>query len=186
MKIPVFIYQEGDVGIKGLSSEELAGNYPDWFADMEVCRHNRHGAFPKSREGIANFVRGLDGDSSRLVWAVYAVTDNCHVGNISLQSINYIDRTAEIAFIFGEKAYWGRGYAFTAARMLIAHGFDKLNLRRIHCGTASTNTAMQKLAHKLGMREEGKRRQALFLNGEYVDVVEYGLLKDEWLTRSAV
>lgn len=184
MKTPVFIYQQGDVGVKGLGTEELAGNYPDWFADTEVCRHNRHGAFPKSREDIANFVRSLDGDASKVVWAVYSVGDNRHVGNISLQSISYIDRSAEIAFLFGEKSYWGKGYGFTAAQILIEHGFDKLNLRRIYCGTAGSNIGMQKLAVKLGMVEEGRRRQALFLNGEYVDVVEYGLLIDEWNIKS--
>lgn len=180
MKTPKFIYRQEDVGVKGLGPEEAVGDYPDWFADMEVCRYNRHGAFPKSRESIANFVRGLEGDLTRLVWAVYAVADNHHIGNISLQNISYIDRSAEIAFIFGERAYWGKGYGFAAAKLLIDHGFAKINLRRIHCGTAGTNLGMQKLAQKLGMVEEGRRRQALFLNGEYTDVIEYGLLRSEW------
>jgi [ribosomal protein S5]-alanine N-acetyltransferase len=39
---------------------------------------------------------------------------------------------------------------------------------------------MEKLAAKLGFREEGRRREAHFKNGEYADLVEYGLLKSEF------
>jgi RimJ/RimL family protein N-acetyltransferase len=35
---------------------------------------------------------------------------------------------------------------------------------------------MQKLALKLGMSEEGRRREALWKNGIFADIVEYGLL----------
>ena len=66
-----------------------------------------------------------------------------------------------------------------AARAIIEHGFRKLNLHRIYCGTAGTNTAMKRLAVKLGMTQEGTRRQHVFLDGCWADVIEYGLLRIE-------
>ena len=39
---------------------------------------------------------------------------------------------------------------------------------------------MRKLAAYLGMKEEGQRRQARYKLGRYVDVVEFGLLRDEF------
>ena len=38
---------------------------------------------------------------------------------------------------------------------------------------------MVRLAAALGMREEGRRRQALYLEGEWIDVVEFGVLRDD-------
>jgi RimJ/RimL family protein N-acetyltransferase len=35
---------------------------------------------------------------------------------------------------------------------------------------------MQKLAEKLGMNLEGIRKEAIFKNGNYCDIHEYGLL----------
>jgi RimJ/RimL family protein N-acetyltransferase len=35
---------------------------------------------------------------------------------------------------------------------------------------------MQKLAEKLGMEKEGTRKEAIFNNGGYRDVIEFGLL----------
>jgi RimJ/RimL family protein N-acetyltransferase len=39
---------------------------------------------------------------------------------------------------------------------------------------------MQKLAGQLGMREEGRRRGAMWKRGRFVDVLEYGVLADEF------
>ena len=35
---------------------------------------------------------------------------------------------------------------------------------------------MQKLALKLGFEQEGVRKEALFKNGHYIDIIEYGKL----------
>ena len=60
--------------------------------------------------------------------------------------------------------------------LLIQHAFNQLNLHRVYCGTLDTNIGMKKLAVKFGMQEEGRRRDAIYKNGEYVDIVEFGIL----------
>jgi hypothetical protein len=39
---------------------------------------------------------------------------------------------------------------------------------------------MQNLAVRMGMVEEGRRRKHLFLNGQWEEMVEYGVLRDEF------
>jgi RimJ/RimL family protein N-acetyltransferase len=63
-----------------------------------------------------------------------------------------------------------------ASKTILEHGFKKLNLHRIYCGTAANNEGMKKLALNLGMKEEGIRKEHLFLNGAWVDVLEYGIV----------
>ncbi len=70
-----------------------------------------------------------------------------------------------------------------ASITIIKHGFLKLNLHRVFCGTAATNIGMQKLAAKLGMTEEGRRRKHLYLNGAWEDQVDFGLLRDEFIRK---
>ena len=55
-----------------------------------------------------------------------------------------------------------------------------MNLHRIYCGTSSENIPMQELALSVGMKKEGRRRQAAFKAGRYLDIIEYGLLKKEF------
>lgn len=176
----VFRYETENIGVKGLALEDVSERYIDWLNDPIVCAYNSHGIFPSSRADVEDFIQSLRGDRTRLVWAVFHKEDNCHIGNISLQRIDFINRSAEIAFLFGESAYWGRGCAEESASLLMMHGFESLNLHRIYCATADENQPMQRLAEKLGMQREGQRREALFLNGHYIDALEYGILAHEF------
>jgi RimJ/RimL family protein N-acetyltransferase len=38
---------------------------------------------------------------------------------------------------------------------------------------------MRKVAEKLGMKEEGRFREGMFLNGKFVDIINYGLIKKD-------
>jgi [ribosomal protein S5]-alanine N-acetyltransferase len=118
-------------------------------------------------------------DESTIVWAI-CHNEAGHVGNITLQDISHINRTAEFAIILGDRNHWGKGLGQLAGRQLLEHGFTKLNIARIYCGTAASNEGMKKLAISLGMTEEGVRRRHLFLDGCHVDMVEYGILKSEF------
>lgn len=164
-----------------LGPQHLSGPYPTWFRDQEVCRFNSHGKFPRPLSYFSKYIE--DDRTDRVVWAIEHTTDG-HVGNIALQNLQFVDRNAEFAIIIGNKAHWGKGVGKLAGRQLLEHGFQKLNLERIYCGTAATNLGMQKLACALGMEHEGTRHRHLFLNGAWVDVVEFGILRDDWTTRA--
>lgn len=165
------------IGLRLLEENDIDGNYGSWLNDSEITAFNSHGRVPMTQEKLMNYVREVIKSNSMLVFAIIDKNTFSHIGNISLQNINWIDRNAEIAFLLGERTYWGKGVMFEAGKMVISHGFKMLNLHRIYCGTSSNNIGMQKLALKLGMTKEGIRREAIFKNGEYSDIVEFGLLR---------
>lgn len=167
-----------DYFVRPLVETDLDGPYTSWFEDQDVCRHNSHGKFFKPKAYFRDYVLDLNRED-RLVWAVCHV-DVGHIGNISLQQISFINRTGEFAIILGDKRHWGHGVGLLAGRAILQHGFNKLNLERISCATAATNDAMKKLASAMGMILEGTRRQHLFLDGSRVDVLEYGILRQEF------
>lgn len=175
------LFLEGaTIYLRPLSTDDLAGAYPNWLNDPEVSAHNSHHVFPYTLAQTRGYIESVQNDPQNLVLAVVAKEGDKHIGNIALQRINFIDRNAEYAIVIGDKGYWGKGVAQEASRLLFAHGFNVLNLHRIYCGTSSTNSAMQKLATTLGMQEEGRRREAQYKNDAYVDIIEYGILKEEF------
>ena len=182
MKFPLIIGER--ISLRGLCEEDAYGNYPKWFNDQEVCINNRHAVFPYSEKDCLNYIQKVINSKEDLVLAILLKETNKHIGVISLQNINYISRSAELAILLGERDCWGKGYAKEASFLLISHGFRQLNLHRIYCGTSSENIAMQKLAISLGMCEEGRRRMAIYKNGRFSDILEYGLLMDEFLTKN--
>ena len=126
-----FIYQKDDIGVKRLTISELDGDYPYWFLDENVNKYNSHWSKPKTFQSICKYVENLEAESNQLVFAIYSIQDNKHIGNISLQNIDHFNQSAEIAFLFGNRDYWGKGYAYIASKLIINHGFVYLNEKQI-------------------------------------------------------
>lgn len=175
-----FFLKNDIIGLRSLCVEDVNYNYSHWLNDYEICRYNSHCRFPVEKESLIDYVEKVKSSNNVLVLAVIDIENNTHIGNISLQNINYIDRNAEIAYIMGEKSYWGKGFATQASELIIKHGFEQLNLERIYCGTSDENIRMINLAKKLGFVQEGIRRRAFYKNGDYHDIIEFGLLKSEF------
>ena len=176
------IYTLGDgYSVRPLQERDLDGPYPGWFEDQEVCKYNSHGKFAKNADWFRSFYQDLNRED-RLVWAICHEKDG-HIGNISLQGLSFVNRNAEFAILIGNSGHWGKTVGLQAGDAMLRHGFYKLNLERIYCGTAATNTGMQRLAIQLGMVQEGSRRRHLFLDGEWVDMLEYGVLREEFQRR---
>jgi RimJ/RimL family protein N-acetyltransferase len=162
--------------LRTLTVADVDGNYRHWLNDQEVVRHNSHGRFPQTAETLKHYVQSVAQQTGQIVLAIIDKKTEQHIGNISLQQISWVDRSAEIAFLLGEKSFWGKGVMLEAGAKLIEHAFGTLNLHRVHCGTSSENEAMQKLALKLGMTQEGIRKEAIFNGGNYHDLIEFGIL----------
>lgn len=165
--------------VRAMIESDLAGPYPSWFEDQVVCKYNSHGKYARNSQWFRSFYESANGDD-RVVWAI-CHRDHGHIGNISLLDMSLVNRNAEFGILIGDRRHHGKSVGVYAGRKLLQHGFEKLNLERIYCGTAATNVGMHRLALRLGMTEEGRRRKQLFLEGQWVDVLEYGILRDEFL-----
>jgi ribosomal-protein-alanine N-acetyltransferase len=174
-------FLEGErVILRALAKEDINDMYLQWLNDEEVCRGNSHAVFPNTEEKLLRFYEGQQNQMSQVVLAIIHKEDKKHIGNVSLQSINWISRNAEFAILMGDRSYWGRGFGEEAAQLIVNYGFERLNLHRIYCGTFSNNETMKKLAGKLHMKQEGIRREAVYKAGGYLDIYEYGVLKSEF------
>ena len=163
--------------LRGLQQADLETGYISWLNDPEVCQFNNHNRFPYSAEQSSDYIKNSY-NKSNLILAICEKENHTHIGNISLQCIDWINRNAEFAILLGIKKFWKKGYAKEAGKLIINHGFNELNLQRIYCGTSEKNIGMQKLAAYLNMDQEGVRRKAIFKHGEYLDMLEYGILNE--------
>jgi len=160
--------------LRPLKESDADGNYPSWFNDLEVCKYNDHGFVKNTPEMTLEYIKSVKESQDKRVFAIIDKETEKHIGNISLQKINFTYKNAEIAIIIGEKDYWGRGIGKEAWELVMTYGFKTLNLHRLYCGTHEENKGMQKVALLCGMKEEGRLKHAMFKNGKYVDVILYG------------
>ena len=168
------------IDLRPLRSEDIEGNYVNWLNNADVCEYNSHHVYPYTPEYALQYIRNVEHKKNDCILAIVDKKSGRHIGNVSLQHIDYVSRNAEYAIILGEKEFWGKGIARDASDLILKHGFEALNLHRIYCGTSTENKSMQKLAVALHMREEGVRREAFYKDGKYLSVIEYGILKKEF------
>jgi ribosomal-protein-alanine N-acetyltransferase len=174
-----FFLEAENIYLRLLEPDDVHGDYSLWLNDPEITTFNSHGRFPITKEKLSSYIDHSRSSKNDLILAIVDKTTLKHIGNISLQNISWLDRNAEIAFLLGNKSFWGKGIMNEAGKLLINHGFKSLNLHRIYCGTSSENIGMQKLATKLKMNKEGLRKEAIFKQGQYYDIVEYAILATE-------
>jgi ribosomal-protein-alanine N-acetyltransferase len=86
---------------------------------------------------------------------------------------------AEIGWSLGIE-HRGQGYVTEGARALVAYGFATLGLHRIYATTSNVNTGSWRVMERLGMGREACLREAEFHDGQWIDVLIYGLLDREW------
>lgn len=103
-----------------------------------------------------------------------------YIGNISLTSINWVNRNAEFSIFIGDKREWSKGYAYDAMRQILAYGFTQMGLQRIYLHVLEDNTKAIDLYAKAGFSKEGVLRQHVFRNGGYKNIVMMSLLKEEY------
>jgi RimJ/RimL family protein N-acetyltransferase len=114
------------------------------------------------------------------VFAICRRADGRHIGSTGLHSISARERHAEFGIMLGERECWGQGYGTAAARLILNHGFNQLNLHRIFLRVFDHNLRGQASYRKLGFVDEGRLRQHQWREDGWHDMLYMGLLRDEF------
>jgi RimJ/RimL family protein N-acetyltransferase len=154
-----------------------------WFNDPEVIQYLGQ-YLPMTEMAEEKFIEelGTAGAGTRVLFVIESVDgkNNTPIGIIGLSNIHPKDHRAIFGIAIGEKDYWSKGYGTEAANLIIRYGFEQLNLHRINSSAISFNERSLRLHLRVGFKEEGRQREAVFKNGEYHDHVMFGLLREEW------
>jgi RimJ/RimL family protein N-acetyltransferase len=168
------------VYLRPLALSDATADYVRWLNDPEVTRYLETGRYPATRESVREYIRSFQGSRTSLAFAIIDRASGRHIGNVTLNHIDPIHRTADTGIMIGCKEFWGRGIAYEAWSLLIRYAFDRLNLRKIVAGAVIENRASIRTLEKLGFRIEGTFREEKWIDGRYVDAVRLGLFRDEF------
>jgi ribosomal-protein-serine acetyltransferase len=100
-------------------------------------------------------------------------------GVLGTRKIDWINRRVEIGYWLG-KSFQGQGIMTDCCRVLVSHLFSELDLNRVEIQSAAGNVRSAAIAKRLGFALEGTRRQAEMVNGEYLDLLMFSMLKSDW------
>jgi len=168
------------VYLRSLTLDDVDNDYYEWFNDKDTSKGNAHGIIPETKDRAIAFYNDLQNNKNIVHFAIVDIKTNQHIGCCSLQSINWVYRSAEMARIIGEKKFRGKGIGTEVGKLLLEYAFNTLNLHKIWLGNIALNEAALKSKSNLNFKTDGVLRDAVFKNGRYYDVVISSILKHEY------
>lgn len=134
----------------------------------------------QTAEHFHNFIQGAKHRMLNHAELSCVIMENGQVaGRIGLYYIDQSNKIASIGYWLGE-SYQGKGIITRACKAIIKYGFTTMGLNRIEIKCAVENHKSQAIPERLGFSREGILRQAELLNGQFVDLYLYSMLKSEW------
>lgn len=136
-----------------------------------------------TRRGVQNWFDKNATDESRIDLIVCLEENDQPIGDIAVLDIDHQNRNAVVRIAIFDHEFWGNGYGTEAMSLLLEYGFGMLNLHRVGLDVFSFNKRGINAYKKLGFKQEGIIRDALFYDGEYHDSVLMGVKEDEFIKR---
>jgi RimJ/RimL family protein N-acetyltransferase len=178
-----------NIYLRAIEESDLE-KYMDWLNDADTCKYLQHGVHPANLDGMKNYLKSLQARGGDLFAIIKKAgcTENTreplrvekHIGNILFEAPHPQFRFSDIGILIGAKEERGKGYGTEAIRLLVDHGFRKMNLNRIEAGMVKENIGSYKAFKKAGFIDEGISRGMYYCDGEYRDVYRLAILKDDW------
>ena len=152
-----------------------------WWSDRAVMERNVPTPLaPKSLGEITFRIQQRINDPDEWYWMIVAIKTNQRIGTISLQVVNRLARVGRLGLLIGSAAYRGRGYGSAALTLMLRFAFQELDLQRVELNVLGNNAAAIRLYRRLGFRHEGALRSAVYRQGQRLDWLQMGLLREEW------
>ncbi|MBN1636161.1 MAG: GNAT family N-acetyltransferase [Deltaproteobacteria bacterium] len=165
------------------SEEDALGNWHEWFSDEEITKNLADRFWPNSKESQLQFVKLL-GDKRKLVLSVVTTNSDKHIGVVSLSSINWVHRFADVAIVIGDKEFRKGVYSVEAFGLILKVAFVRLNLKTVKSLYLKSNDASRMLHRVFKFIPVGELKDIFFINGHYENVVIEMLDQESWVKRN--
>jgi RimJ/RimL family protein N-acetyltransferase len=102
------------------------------------------------------------------------------IGEVVLNEIDPDNRSANIRIGICGHEHRGKGYGTEAMTQMLRYGFETLKLHRIHLGVYTFNPRAVHVYEKLGFQRDGVERDALYVDGEFHNMILMSMLEEEF------
>src|SRR5690606_9011521 len=100
------------------------------------------------------------------------------IGSVGVRANDPGGLIADLGFELAPRC-WGKGFATEAASAMLEFGFQQMELHRITAHCIAENTASARVLERIGMRPEGRLREAEYFRGRWWDVLLYAVLSSD-------
>lgn len=167
--------------LRRFTPEDAQAMFDNWANDERVTRFltwTPHGS-PELTKQLVSLWCDSYSKEDYYNWAIEL--DGRLIGNISVVRMNDRSECADLGYCMAYDC-WNKGIMTEAAGAVVDFLFGEVGVNRIGIGHAVKNPGSGRVAQKCGFAFEGTKR-AVFkaINGDFLDISEYGMLRSDWL-----
>lgn len=151
-----------------------------WHNDPELMKAARAGERPTTLKQEKEDIKTAHHSKDEAYLMVVKKANNKEIGFIRVNWLTSRSRNVWLRMIIGDKNSWGKNYAADALHSFLEWLFYELNVHRITCETYATNKRAIRFFEKMGFKREGIIREAHYIDGQYHDIISFGLLEREF------
>lgn len=122
----------------------------------------------------------MEEDKNLFYFTICVREDGRFIGKALVEWIDWANGNGFIRLGIGAAEDRRKGYGSQVLGMLLRYSFGELNLYRVTAVVPAYNEGAIRLFQKFGFMEEVRRRKAIHRDGEFWDLVSFGLLNAEW------
>lgn len=159
-----------NIYMRPLLESDLNNRYLEWLNNPVTNSFSRRKRFPYTFTEMVEFYENST-NSGITVLAIVEKQNNKHIGNITLNEISWVDRSANVDILIGERSTWNKGFGKEAISLIEEHAFLILNMH--HLTSRSVNPYFIKIVQKLNWVNDGIFKDSIFLDGTYLDLYHF-------------
>lgn len=172
----------GQFQLRTLDETDVSQTYVNWLNDPEVNAYLEIRFSTQTMESAKSYVRGHDNHTSYL-FGIFAEQGLKHIGNFSLL-VNLNHKVGILGVMIGDKAYWGENVVQETRAAILDFCFGQLALSKVRGACYSDNRPAIYNYRRQGWQLDGIQRKNVLSKGRYVDLVNFAMFKEEWLSRN--
>jgi RimJ/RimL family protein N-acetyltransferase len=118
-------------------------------------------------------------DRERVIFGIRVLPGRTLIGVVQLINLHPVHRNAELLIRIGARGQHGQGYGVETVRMILAFAWNDLNLHRVTAQAFADNRRAIACYAKAGFAEEGRLREAAYVDGRWKAIVVMGAVNPQ-------
>lgn len=175
----VYFLKGQKIGLRAMRREDLPV-YQEWLNSKDVTKYLEMGWRPYSERDLEAVYKEAVGATSAIVFVVCDLKTDKPIGTAGLYFLHWPGRRAQYRILLGKPEKYGKGIGTEVTRLILKHGFERLNMNTIYLGVNAENAGAIKAYEKCGFVHEGTQREFIYNNGRYYDCVNMSILARDY------
>jgi len=153
------------VWLRPIAQSDVNDRYLSWFSG-EQARFIEFSSGNLTIERLHEYVRGKIDDPKVVMFAIFEITSDLHIGNLKLEPFGPTAKDCDLGVFIGDKDFLGKGFGFDAIKTTVEFLASFTAVEIVTLGVDNRNLRAIKAYIKIGFESVGEPELVVAIDGD--------------------